>query len=66
MTLAEKKEANRLFWMVKGHLIPDNWSDGEIRAILEGYTVRVWGNHENHVHESGFEAAWNRKTMLLG
>lgn len=61
MTLEELKWANQLFWMVKGHLIPDSWSESEIRKIEHGYFTRLWGNHEATVHLEGFEAAWQSK-----
>lgn len=61
MTPAERKEANRYYWIVKGHLIPTMWDDVQVRSILDGYFVRIWGNHENVVHEDGFEAAWQKR-----
>lgn len=61
MTPAERKEANRYYWIVKGHLIPHVWDDVQVRSILDGYFVRIWGNHENVVHEDGFEAAWQKR-----
>ncbi len=61
MTLSELKEANRLFWIVKGHLIPDSWSVQTIRSMENSYFERLWGNHENTVHEDGFEEAWSKK-----
>ena len=56
-----EKEANRFYWIVKGHLIPDEWSDKDVEGIYDSYMKRIWGNHENIVHESDFEAAWNDK-----
>jgi hypothetical protein len=61
MTLAERKEANRYYWIVKGHLIPESWQDKEVRSVLDGYFTRIWGNHENVVHEDGFEEAWQAR-----
>ncbi len=49
MTPAERKEANRYYWIVKGHLIPETWQDKEVRSVLDGYLIRIWGNHENVV-----------------
>ena len=66
MTLTEKKEANRLFWMVKGQLIPDDWSDEQIESTRTAYFGRLWGNHEAVYREDGFESAWNNRMMLLG
>jgi len=61
MTDKEFKEANRLFWIVKGHLIPDTWTEEHVSATLNSYTRRLWGNHEACVHEEGFETAWEEK-----
>ena len=61
MTQAELKEANRLFWIVKGHLVPDSWSEQDILAMQDSYMRRLWGNHEAVFREDGFEAAWSAK-----
>ncbi len=61
MTPAERKEANRYYWIVKGHLIPESWPDEQVKSVLDGYFVRIWGNHENVVHEDGFEEAWQKR-----
>lgn len=61
MTLEERKWANQLFWMVKGHLIPDAWPESDIRKMEESYTHRLWGNHEAVYHVDGFEQAWSKK-----
>jgi hypothetical protein len=61
MTPAERKEANRYYWIVKGQLIPETWKDKEVRSVLDGYLIRIWGNHENVVHEDGFEEAWQKR-----
>ena len=53
-----RKEANRFYWIVKGQLIPQSWSDKDVEGIYDNYMKRIWGNHENCVHESGFKAAW--------
>jgi hypothetical protein len=26
---------------------------------------RIWGNHENCVHETGFDIAWSKRQLLL-
>jgi len=55
----EIKEANRLMWMVKGQLIPLEYSDKDINSVLKGYFKRLWGNHERSQYaEEGFEDAW--------
>ena len=61
MTVEERKWANQLFWMVKGHLIPDSWPESEIRIIEQSYFKRLWGNHEALYHLEGFEEAWEKK-----
>jgi len=61
MTAIERKEANRLFWIVKGHLIPNSWPDTEITIIADSYFRRIWGNHEACYSEEGFESAWQSK-----
>lgn len=61
LTNAEHKEANRLFWVVKGHLIPGEWDDQAIISIYVSYTKRVWTNCEQYIHEEGFEEAYATK-----
>ena len=41
-----RKEAARLFWSVKGYLLPDDWSDKDVEGMIRSYTKRVWYNHE--------------------
>ena len=55
------KEANKMFYMVKGHLIPDEWPDDDIVKMYDGYFKRMWGNNEFLHCEEGFEEAWNKK-----
>ena len=52
------KEANKMFYMVKGHLIPDEWSDDDIVKMYDGYFKRMWGNNEFLHCEEGFDQAW--------
>lgn len=61
MTKFQRKEANRFYWIVKGQLIPESWSDKDVESIYHSYMQRLWGNHENVVHEVGFEAAWKTR-----
>jgi hypothetical protein len=61
MTDEELKEANRLHWIVKGHLIPDSWNQQAIEKMAHSYFARLWGNHEAVYHEDGFEEAWKKK-----
>lgn len=63
MTDQMRKEANRFYWIVKGQLIPDSWSDFQVEQIYYSYMTRIWGNHEAIVHEEGFEDAWNAKKI---
>ncbi len=58
MTWYQIKEANRFYWIVKGQLIPESWSEKDIESTYHSYMERIWGNHENVVHAVGFEAAW--------
>ena len=53
------KEAHFIHWCVKGHLIPDEWSDNDIVKMYDSYFKRLWGNNERmlYCYES-FEEAW--------
>jgi hypothetical protein len=65
LTPEEIKEANRLYWIVKGQLIPDTWDEASVQSILKDYARRIWHNHEaTSVHESGFEEAWAARHRL--
>lgn len=48
-------------WIVKGHLIPEEYSEEDVKSVYNGYFKRVWGNHENIVHTEGFEKAWKAR-----
>lgn len=61
MKSSDVKQANRLYWIVKGHLIPQGWKEHDIEKILDSYTRRIWGNHEAYIHEDGFEEAWKER-----
>lgn len=57
-----RKEANRLNWLVKGHLLHPNTSDKDTEATYNSYMKRLWGNNERAVYgEVGFEAAWKAR-----
>lgn len=60
-----RKEANRFYWIVKGHLIPESWSDEDVERIYDSYMKRIWGNHEAVVHEEGFEKAYKFREAEL-
>ena len=53
-----RKEANMYYWIVKGSLIPNSWSDQDVERVHTSYFERIWGNHENGVHVDGFETAY--------
>jgi len=53
-----RKEANRFNWIIKGQLIDKSESDATIEKLYDSYFKRIWGNHENVVHEDGFERAY--------
>lgn len=61
MTQFQLKEANRFYWMVKGHLIPESWKEKDIISVYNSYMERLWGNNEAHIHTIGFEAAWKER-----
>ena len=61
MTDYEIREANRYYWIVKGQLIPESWEEAEVERIYISYFKRIWGNHENIVHETGFNAAYEER-----
>lgn len=63
MTYFKLKEANRFYWMVKGQLVPESWSEDQIEKMYDSYFRRLWGNHEACVHEVGFEAAWQQRIV---
>ncbi len=61
MTWEKFKDANRLLWMDKGHLVPKNWDDHAIESMADRCFMRLWGNHEAVYHLDGFEEAFNKK-----
>jgi|TARA_R110000744_G_scaffold341351_1_gene446593 hypothetical protein len=60
-----RKEANRLNWIVKGHLIHESWSDEDVEKTYHSYFKRLWGNHEAMIHEDGFEEAYDYRKQTL-
>ena len=53
------KEACRLFWLTKGHLLAD---DKTIISCYDGYFKRLWSNNERAVYGmEGFDEAYNKK-----
>jgi hypothetical protein len=62
MKKEENKEANRLYYAVKGQLIPDAWSQKDIDRMYHQYTKRIWGNSERLEYtEKPFEKMWKEK-----
>ena len=63
MTHAQFKWANELHWMVKGHLIPQEWANNiqQVKSMENSYFKRLWGNHEASIHLTGFETAWEQR-----
>ena len=58
----ELKEANRLHWAVKGHLIPKEYSEDDIKRTARSYFARLWTNCRDYQFE-GFEKAWKEKML---
>ena len=58
MSPEKLKEANRIFWMVKHHLIPHTWSEDAIIDMQNDYFRRLWYNNEAYQYEEGFEEAY--------
>lgn len=58
-----RKEANRLFWLVKGHLIPISEPDDIVEGYYESYFKRLWNNESQCLseYERGFEQAWKAR-----
>ena len=58
-----RKEANRYFWLVKGHLIPKQESDEIVEGYYNSYFKRLWNNESQclDVYERGFEAAYKTR-----
>ena len=63
-----RKEANRYFWLVKGHLIPKQESDETVERYYTSYFKRLWNNESQclDIYERGFEAAYKiREAEIL-
>ena len=58
-----RKEANRLFWLVKGHLIPISEPDHIVEGYYESYFKRLWNDESQCLseYEHGFEQAWKAR-----
>jgi hypothetical protein len=55
MTPEERKEAFRIFWLVKGHL---NVTEQCVMECYNSYFKRVWYNEETYYKIDGFEEAY--------
>lgn len=56
-----KKDANELYFAVKGQLIPDSWSQKDIDRMVDHYIKRLWGNNERLPRTSErFESIWKK------
>jgi hypothetical protein len=63
--MLDLKEANRLFYSVKGSLIPDDYTPEDITEMYNSYFKRLWGNHEASTRDEKFEELWaNRHTEI--
>lgn len=64
-----RKEANRYFWIIKGHLIPQEEPDYIVESYYESYFKRLWNNESGcmELYEAGFEDAYKirEEEMLL-
>ena len=62
MTDEFRKEAYRLFWLVKGHLGCHNWSEEDIIKMHDSYFKRLWRAGSDgaplYEREEGFEEAY--------
>lgn len=63
----KRKEANRLFWMVKGHLIPKTEPDDIVEGYYESYFKRLWNNESQclDLYEDGFEQAYKLREIEM-
>ena len=56
------KENNRLYYAVKGQLIPESWSQKDINKMAYKYTKRLWGNNERLEYtDEPFEELWQKR-----
>ena len=62
--MVDIKEANRVFFAVKGSLIPKEYTTSDIEGMYESYVKRLWGNHEAFIYDDKFEEAWAKRHTL--
>ena len=59
--MLNKKEANKLYYAVKGQLIPHTWSQRDVIRMVDSYTHRLWGNNERLPNiEEKFKSVWEK------
>ena len=55
------KDQNEIFFAVKGHLIPIDWSQEDIDRMEDSYIKRLWGNCERLPRTADrFESIWKK------
>jgi len=54
-------EMNRLYWIIKGTLMPQHWDDNTKQACYDNFFKRCWYNEESYLHETGFEEAYKER-----
>ena len=65
MNLDEHKKVNEMFYAVKGHLFPEQYSANEMRTVYDSYFKRMWGNNEYCNHIENFEDVWSTRIVWL-
>ena len=66
MSPEQRKEAYRLFWLVKGHLACHYWNDKDILKMHDSYFKRLWCMYQgDDISDKmeGFEEAYNNLPM---
>ena len=58
------KEANKMHYRIKGHLIPAEWPDSDIIKMYDSYFARCWNNNEIvEYSDCKFEKVWREKQL---
>jgi hypothetical protein len=60
------KELNRVFWLIKGQLIPESWTKEVQLEMYDEYFKRLWCDNEQYQWELGFEEAYNKRYNRTG
>jgi hypothetical protein len=56
------REYNRVFFAVKGMLIPESYSEYDMIEMYDSYVRRLWGNHERLSYSRDeFEKLWSER-----